>query len=164
MGSALFPTDFSLINDGCAKLPTPARLIRFGSGLMTIHADSRDTHGGFALVEISGEPGGEPPLHVHSREDELFYVLEGELTVQRGDETLVLGPGESGFLPRQVPHTFRLTSDYARWLVYITPGGFEEYFRTFGEAVNGVKSEPKAQPTADAMAAVGARHGIRFLV
>ncbi len=66
------------------------RSLWYMGGLMTIHADSQDTNGKFALIEFSGAPGGEPPLHVHANEDELFYVLEGKLKVYRGDEELIL--------------------------------------------------------------------------
>ena len=127
-------------------------------GSFTIHADSQDTNGAFALVEVSGSTGGEPPLHVHSREDEMFYVLEGELTVQRGFESIVLGPGQSAFLPRNVPHTFKITSGKARALVLVTPGGFEEYFRTLAS-----DSAPSSFPTRERMAEVAARHGINFI-
>jgi quercetin dioxygenase-like cupin family protein len=113
----------------------PARLIRFRGSLITVHADSTDTSGQFALLEMEGAPGGEPPLHIHRNEDELFYVLEGELKVCRGHEQLTLLPGESAFLPRNVAHTFKVMSSRARFLNYVTPGGFEAYFRDLGQSV-----------------------------
>lgn len=147
-------------------VPTSSSALRslnvFG-GHMTIHADSHDTLGGFSLIEMCGPTGGEPPLHVHSREDELFYVLDGELSVRRGYETLMLKPGQSGFLPRNIPHTFKIISGSARWLAYITPGGFEEYFRAAAAsfAANDVAvGSPKA---IERMAAIAARHGITFV-
>ena len=139
------------------------RSFRYLGSAMTIHADSHDTHGGFALVEVSGVPGGEPPLHVHTREDEYFYVLEGELLVQRGPDSLVLAEGQGAFLPRNVPHTFKITSDHARALVYVTPGGFEEYFRTFAAALAD-GAPPEAPPTFERLTTVAARHGVSFLV
>ena len=57
----------------------PARMVFFQGGLFTFHADSTDTAGQSALLEVQGGPGIEPPLHVHANEDELFYVLEGKL-------------------------------------------------------------------------------------
>ena len=56
-----------------------ARSIWFRGALITVHADSEDTNGKFALFEVSGCPGGEPPLHIHENEDEMFYVLEGRM-------------------------------------------------------------------------------------
>ncbi len=139
------------------------RSFRYIGSTVTIHANSRDTHGGFALVEVNGFPGSEPPLHVHTREDEYFHVLEGELLVQRGPDSLVLADGQGAFLPRNVPHTFKITSDHARVLVYVTPGAFEEYFRTFAAPLaDGAPSE--ALPTFERLATVAARHGISFLV
>jgi quercetin dioxygenase-like cupin family protein len=101
-------------------------------GLMTVHADSNETTGQFALVEAYTVPGMEPPMHVHKNEDELFYVMEGKLTVFRGSEVLEATAGTSVFLPRGVPHTFRIESKTARGLILITPGGFENYFREIG--------------------------------
>ena len=101
---------------------------------MTIHLDSNDTNGAMALVESDCAPGCEPPLHIHENEDEVFYVLEGNVRLTRGSEQFVVGPGESGFLPRGVPHTFQILSERARVLGYITPGGFEEFFRAQGHA------------------------------
>lgn len=130
MGSALLsfenkPNDF-----------TPARSLVFQGCLFTFHADSAETKGQFALLEVQGTPGTEPPLHVHANEDELFYVLEGTLKVRRGNQEITLCAGESAFLPRRVMHTFKIVSKAARFLAYITPGGFEEYFRDLGQPVD----------------------------
>ena len=141
------------------------RSLWYMGGLMTIHADSQDTNGQFALIEAKAVPGGEPPLHVHSNEDELFYVLEGKLKVYRGDEELILHPGESGFLPRNVPHTFKIMSSHARALIYVSPGGFEGYFREIGEPAAGAASPKlKALPTLAEISSVAKRYGITFLL
>jgi quercetin dioxygenase-like cupin family protein len=159
MGSALLSFDNRLSD------PRPARLVLFQGGLFTFQADSTDTAGQFALVEIEGCPGGEPPLHVHHNEDELFYMLEGELRVRRGDQELTLGPGESAFLPRGVRHTFKIPSRSARWLNYITPGGFESYFRELGHAISnrGEEDSPKPPAPLAEMMRVAGRYGITFL-
>lgn len=144
--------------------PRLARSIWFMGGLMTVHADARDTNGGFALIEMSGGPGGEPPLHVHEHEDELFYVLEGRLKVMRGSEELILEAGDSGFLPRGVPHTFKIRSGFARWLVYVTPAGFEEYFRTLGKPAECMAPEANpAAPDLGRVRSVAAKFGLTFL-
>ena len=162
MATALLVPDQKPFTAGPALSNAPRSLNLFG-GHMTIHADSHDTLGGFSLIEMSGPTGSEPPLHVHSREDELFYVLDGELSVRRGYETLVLKTGQSAFLARNVPHTFKISSGSARWLTYITPGGFEEYFRAVAASF-GANQVPAASPAAfERMAAVAARHGITFI-
>jgi quercetin dioxygenase-like cupin family protein len=141
-----------------------ARSVWFRGALITVHADSRDTNGAFALFEMSGCPGGEPPLHVHENEDELFYVIEGRLQATRGKEELTVEAGESAFLPRRVPHTFKILSSFARALVYVTPAGFEGYFRDLGEPA-GKLALPDYVPLLDIpeMVRVGNRYGLTFL-
>jgi quercetin dioxygenase-like cupin family protein len=141
-----------------------ARSIWFRGALITVHADSHDTEGKFALLEVSGSPGGEPPLHIHENEDEIFYVLEGRLEAVRGEEEMTLDAGDSAFLPRRVPHTFKIISSFARALVYVTPGGFEGYFRDLGEPA-GKLALPDYVPllTIPEMLRVGSRYGLTFL-
>ena len=74
--------------------------------LLTFLAESKDTGGSFTLIEGLLKPGNEPPPHVHGREDELFYILEGEMDVYVGNEVFEAGAGECLFLPRLKPHTF----------------------------------------------------------
>jgi quercetin dioxygenase-like cupin family protein len=143
----------------------PARLLRLRGGLIKIHADSTETGGQFALVELKGASGGEPPLHVHRNEDELFYVLEGYLKVVRGNEEFTLSAGQSVFLPRNVPHTFKIVSGYARFLNYITPGGFEAYFRDMGQLVgeDGTPRGPEAQISTAELIRLAGRYSITFM-
>jgi quercetin dioxygenase-like cupin family protein len=136
--------------------PRSSNSLRFMGGWMTIHADSQDTNGQFALIEFSGAPGLEPPLHIHKNEDEMFYVLEGKLKVYRGDEELILEPGDSAFAPRNIPHTFKILSSYVRALVYITPGGFEGYFRE----MSGETAEPVSPAK---MTKAANRYGVSFV-
>jgi quercetin dioxygenase-like cupin family protein len=141
-----------------------ARSIWYHGTLMTTHVDSADTNGAFALLEMSGQTGGEPPLHVHDREDELFYVLEGELKVFRGCEELILREGDAGFLPRRVPHTFKITSSFARFLIQVTPGGFENYFRELGEPAGGLQHKGLRGPLDfNKVGQVAARYGVTMI-
>jgi quercetin dioxygenase-like cupin family protein len=141
-----------------------ARSIWFLGGLMTFHAESASTNGQFSLVEVSGKPGGEPPMHVHQNEDELFYVLEGKLRVFRGNQELTLNAGDAACLPRNVPHTFKIVSKYARWLAYITPAGFEGYFREVGQPAERLApKEIVESPDPAKLAHVAGKYGITFL-
>jgi quercetin dioxygenase-like cupin family protein len=90
---------------------------------------SEENDGRVGVVESTTQPGfGGPPLHHHPF-DELFYVLEGELTFQVDDEVFTRGAGEYVFAPGGTVHTFANRSDApARYLLVITPGGFERYF------------------------------------
>jgi mannose-6-phosphate isomerase-like protein (cupin superfamily) len=94
--------------------------------LAEVKASAADTGGRYTLVEITAPPGLQAPLHVHYSEDEGFYVLEGSVTMQVGDETVELGAGQHAFGPRDIPHRFRVGPDGARMLWVLTPGGFED--------------------------------------
>ncbi len=96
--------------------------------LLEWKARGRQTNGAFSLVEVTLQPGAEPPLHVHAREDEAFLVLNGRITFQFGDERVDAEPGAYVFLPRGVSHGFAVRSEVARALVLLTPAGLEEMF------------------------------------
>src|ERR671936_787718 len=102
---------------------------------------------GLGAVEVLIEPGAEPPLHAHSREDEWFYVAEGEATFHVGGQTLRAPAGAFVALPRGVAHTFTVETPRARFLMLNAPGGFERMF------------ELAPQTVEDAVAAIN-RYGI----
>jgi quercetin dioxygenase-like cupin family protein len=97
--------------------------------LTTNLAEKNDTNGAFFLVEAMLAPGTEPPPHVHTREDELFYVLEGEFEVYVGEKAFNAKAGECVFLPRFRPHAFVIRSPRLRVLALFAPAGLEEVFR-----------------------------------
>src|SRR5262245_34691732 len=101
----------------------------YAGWLTTFLATSADTNGQFALLEQVGRKGNVPPRHVHYREDEVFYVIEGEMTFCIGEQTIKATPGSMVFAPRGIPHSFTIDSDTVRLLVLLTPGGLEEFFR-----------------------------------
>ena len=100
--------------------------------LVTNLAEMKDTNGAYCLVDSTLVPGNEPPPHVHSREDELFYVLDGEFDVYAGEEAFKVETGECIFLPKFKPHAFVIRSSRLRLLTLFTPGGFEEALRGKG--------------------------------
>jgi hypothetical protein len=73
------------------------------------------------------------PLHAHSREEEIWYILEGEITFTIGDRTVTAGPGSFAYIPRGVPHTFQVRSSTARWFGIGTPAGLDQWFFETGE-------------------------------
>ena len=119
---------------------------RLGSTLVTYLADSADTNGAFSLLEAYALPGSEPPAHVHSREDELFYVLEGEMEVFIGEDVFKAAAGGCVFLPRLKPHTFIIRSPSLRMLALFTPGGIEAKFRIMSTPVGDFALPDKALP------------------
>jgi quercetin dioxygenase-like cupin family protein len=115
------------------RRPGEGDAIWFLNSRMTVKATGRETGGGFGLTETVVPPGFSPPTHIHHREDESFYVLEGELTIRCGDETHSAPAGSFAFLPRDVPHSFVVEGDTpVRMLGLITPGGGEGFFIDLG--------------------------------
>jgi len=98
--------------------------------LLTNLTETQDTNGAFAFFEATLVPGTEPPPHMHSREDELFYVLEGEFDVYVGEEVFNAKTGDCIFLPRFKPHAFIIRSPRLRLLILFAPAGVEEAFRS----------------------------------
>jgi mannose-6-phosphate isomerase-like protein (cupin superfamily) len=97
--------------------------------LTTNLAERKDTNGALLLMEATLAPGTEPPPHVHTREDELFYILEGEFDVYVGAKAFNVKAGECVFMPRFKPHAFLIRSPRLRVLALFTPAGLEEAFR-----------------------------------
>jgi quercetin dioxygenase-like cupin family protein len=103
--------------------------LEFLHNVAQVHVDAELSGGAYALVELTGPKGDMPPLHLHTREDEAFYVLEGRMTVFLADRMIELKAGESALAPRGVPHVYRVESDGARWLALVSPAGFETFVR-----------------------------------
>ena len=120
----------------------------------TFKAGASDTAGAFSVIEIVQRRGGEPPLHVHHREDEAFYLLEGEMTFHVVDERLRATAGSFVFLPRDVAHSFTVDGDgEARVLSLSSPPGIEEFFRDWGDRPLDV----------EAMAQASASYGVELV-
>jgi quercetin dioxygenase-like cupin family protein len=103
------------------------------SGWYLAHVRGRHTNDRFALTEVSAPAGDMAPLHVHRRDDETCYVLDGELTLHVGDDVVTAGPGVCVHAPRNVPHTYEVTSaGPARWLIVSSPAGSESLIERMG--------------------------------
>lgn len=104
-----------------------------GGGIYTIVATATETRGTHFAFEATEPPGGGPPLHIHTREEEFFLVLEGEITFYVGGQILKRTAGGTAFVPRGVAHCFKNCSDKpARVLVLFTPGNIQGFFE-YGE-------------------------------
>jgi mannose-6-phosphate isomerase-like protein (cupin superfamily) len=102
---------------------------------MTFKATGESTGGKLVLFENLTAPGGGPPPHIHTREDEFFYVLEGTFEVRIGEELHAVAPGGYAYVPRGTVHNFRnMAQTPGRILVGFTPGGIEGFFRESGRA------------------------------
>jgi quercetin dioxygenase-like cupin family protein len=121
---------------------------------------SEQTEGQVSIVESTMPAGAMgPPLHMHDF-DEAFYVLEGELTFQLGDELITAEPGELAFAPRGVHHTLANRSTApARFVIVFTPAGFEREFARRAAAQAGVEPPPWAMQPIPEVTVVGPRIG-----
>lgn len=110
--------------------------------LMTFKALGAETGGRFWALEGLADRHMAVPLHVHTREDEVWYVLEGEIRFIIGDEERVGGPGTFAYIPKGVPHTFQVRSDTARWFGLGTPAGLDQWFFETGEPAGALTLPP----------------------
>ena len=135
--------------------------------LFTVLANSEQTGGQFGLIESLSPKGAEPPRHVHSREDETFYLLEGEITFYVGEETYEATPDTFVFAPRGVPHSYTFETDGICMLVLVAPGGFEEFFRPpqLSEPAQALELPPPPEGPPDVPAIVAAleQHGVEVV-
>lgn len=133
--------------------------------LLTFKATSETTAGRLWAKELLGERGMASPVHRHTREDEAFFVLDGEISVHIGDTVVRAAEGDFLWAPRGVPHAFCVESTQARLLVVSTPGGFERFFFDTGEPARTRTIPPASDgpPDLDALVAALAGYGVDVL-
>ena len=124
---------------------------------MTHKLTGADTYGQLMWLEDHNPPGAMIPPHVHTREDEVFRVLEGAVEFTLGDDTLTLGPGDVAYAPRYVPHSWRVVGDApARTIMSAFPAGIEHMFVELGEL-------PAGPPDLARVGEICGRYGIYFV-
>jgi quercetin dioxygenase-like cupin family protein len=101
----------------------------YGNSLWEMLVPNDVTGGKLSMFQATMPEGFSPPRHIHTREDEIFLVVEGEVCFDIDGELRTAGPGAALYMPRGVPHTFRIQSASARLLGVMAPGAFEELFR-----------------------------------
>ena len=135
-------------------------------GLAVLKATAADTGGQLSIVEVTEPPGLEAPLHVHHRDDEAFWILEGDLTFEVGDTTIEATAGDYVFGPRHIPHRYTVGPAGCRMLFIMVPGGLEDVIRATSEpaASRTVPPPPTEEPDIDRLKAVVAEHGYELLI
>jgi quercetin dioxygenase-like cupin family protein len=135
------------------------------AALAEIKATAADTGGQMTIVEVTEPPGAQAPLHVHHREDEAFWILEGDVTFEVGDATIHASAGDYAFGPRDIPHRYTVGDSGCRMLFICTPGGFEELVRDMSEpaASRTLPPPPEGPPDMERIAAVAQAHGCELL-
>jgi quercetin dioxygenase-like cupin family protein len=124
-----------------------------------------DTGGAYCLLELSIAPGIGVPRHTHTREDEAYYVLAGELEVTVGNEVFVLSAGDTLMAPRDIPHQLRNPGDIANhYLIVFSPSGFEEFLKVTAVPAPVDAAAPTAPPAVAVrnVHELAAQFGIRF--
>jgi len=157
------PTEFIGFSRGRQSLD---HSVWYNGSLMTFLATGEDTHGRFALIEAVARRGNAPPPHIHHREDEIFYVLEGEIVVSVGDRTIKGTAGTMVFLPRDVRHSFTIESEQSRMLILLTPAGLEGWFKEFSMPAPSMTLPPADEPEyrdVQRMLEAAPRYGIEFV-
>ena len=137
----------------------------FLGALGTIKSSAETTDGRVAVLEFLWPQGGGSPLHVHRNEDEWFYVIEGEVTFWVGGEVVVAPAGSFLYGPRDIPHTFLVTSAEARFLMVTEPAAFADFVRTLSEPAQALTLPPASvqPPDPERMTAIAAEYGIEIL-
>jgi mannose-6-phosphate isomerase-like protein (cupin superfamily) len=145
--------------------PDEGEAVWFLGTLVTIKASAETTDGRVAVIEHVAQQDFGSPLHVHHNEDEWFYVTEGELRFWVGGRIIDAPAGSFVYGPRDVPHTFTVTSSEARFLLVAEPAGFEAFVRALSEPAH-ASTPPSAAslpPDPERMAATAAEYGIEIL-
>src|SRR5215472_10876274 len=141
------------------------RSVWYSGQLMTFLATAEDTQGKFALIEAVARRGNDPPPHIHHREEETFYLLEGEMTFSVGGQTIQATPGTMVCLPRDVAHSFVIDSEQVRMLILLTPAGFEGWFKEFSVPAEAMTLPPADEPgyrDVQRMIDTASQYGIEF--
>ena len=135
--------------------PGEQRVLQVLGETITVKIGSGQTDGRYAVIEEVSPVGGGPPLHVHRHEDEVFYVLEGEVEFQLGDQRFRAKAGSTAYLPRDIPHTFRnVGTTPSKVLVVIIPARLVGFF----DEVHAL-----TKPTPEQAMELGKTYGLTFL-
>jgi len=150
------PVRFNVVAARDGRTPAPLNIV--GEETL-VKVSAEDSDGTLAFFHLVAPPMSGPPRHVHTREDELFYVLEGELVFELDGERHTVLAGDTVYLRRGVVHAYQnFTRSNARLLIATTPGVFSGFFVELSAA-----TPLGALPDADRLNDIGTRYGITML-
>ena len=141
--------------------PTDPLKVTFGAGDEYRYlATGEDTDGEYFLVEATVPPGGGPPSHIQTREEEAFYILEGEVTFYGEDGEIVAGPGTYLNIPKGAKHRFRNHSDQmARMIFFFAPAGIEKLLDEFAQFD---ETDGDLESVIEALNRMGEAYGVEY--
>lgn len=151
------------MNKPTLRKPNEGRTIAVVGDVYRFMTTSEETNGKYAIWEAIVPPGGGPPPHVHSREEEGFYILEGEITFQIGGERVVATAGMFANMPVGVPHSFKNESTQpAKMVITVAPAGLEKMFFEFGVPLpdGATTALPPTNEEVEKLLAIAPRYGI----
>lgn len=149
------------------RTPSEGRTISVVGDVYRFLATGEDTDGKYALIEAIVPPGGGPPPHVHSREEEGFYILEGEITFIVAENRIVATAGMFANMPVGTPHSFKNESSRpAKMLISMTPAGLEQMFFEVGLPVaeGTTTAAPPTKAEVEKLPEVAPKYGIEINV
>ena len=152
-------------NTPTLRKPTEGRTIAVVGDVYRFMATGEDTNGKYAMWEAIVPPGGGPPPHVHSREEEGFYILEGEITFHIGDQRIVATAGMFANMPVGVAHSFKNESNQpAKMLISVAPAGLEKMFFEFGVPLSegSTSALPPTKEEIEKLLTIAPRYGIEI--
>lgn len=149
------------------RTPAEGRTIAVVGDVYRFLATGEDTNGKYAMWEAIVPPGGGPPPHVHSREEEGFYILEGEITFMVGEKQVVATAGTFANMPVGTPHSFKNESTKpAKMLISVAPAGLENMFFEIGVPLSegSTSALPPTKEEIQKLLTIAPRYGIEIRV
>jgi mannose-6-phosphate isomerase-like protein (cupin superfamily) len=133
--------------------------------LAEVKVTAEQTNGELSILKITEPPNAEGPLHVHHREDEGFWILDGDVTLEVGDATIHASAGDFALGPRGIPHRYTVGPAGCTMLFILTPGGFENLVRGMGRPAESRTLPPRSDEEPDwaHVAAVAKANGCELL-
>jgi mannose-6-phosphate isomerase-like protein (cupin superfamily) len=129
-----------------------------------IKASSEDTDGALTFMETVVPPHAGPPLHIHRRESEAIYVLDGDLKIVDGDRSFLIGDGDFVYMPQGSTHRFENVRDTrSTILLFFIPAGFEGYLKEMADSVAEGESVAAAHTDLAKAARIGANYGLEIV-
>lgn len=132
--------------------------------LMSLLVTSKDTGGRYALLRATERRGLEPPPHTHTKEDETFLILEGEVVYTVGKQNFHAKRGDVMYLPKNIQHSFKIQTEKLETLILLTPGGLENYFVEMSKPAEELELPPlpSGPPEITKLIATASKYGVKF--
>lgn len=157
----------SIVANGQPMIARPALSNSYwyiGTTLLSVLISSEQSGGAFSLVHGYEIQGAEPPPHTHTKEDESFFLIDGEIEYTAGGRVMQAKTGDWVFLPKNIQHSFKVRTPKAQVLIHLSPGGFENYFIEMSEPAKemGIPPMPQGPPDIEKILKTASKYGILF--